>query len=141
MSPLYVYVFILFCVIIFSLPELKAKVTFLIRLLSVCLSVRPSVNFSHFQHLFQNHLTNFNQILHKAPLGKWNSKFWKLRISPFTRGDNYWTFLWNFQKCSSQEPFSQESWSLCGSILTKCKFKIGKIMTRGRVRLKWGSNF
>ena len=40
----------------FSSPELKAQVSFSDHLLSVvCLSVCPSVNFSHFHLLLQNH--------------------------------------------------------------------------------------
>ena len=51
---------------IFSSPELKAQVSFSDHLssvvcLSVCLSVRPSVNFSYFRLLLMNHRANFNQ--------------------------------------------------------------------------------
>ena len=54
--------------IVFSLPELKAQVSFSDRLFSVIrLYVCLSVNFSHF-HLLKNHLANFNQTSHKAPL-------------------------------------------------------------------------
>ena len=46
----------------FSSPELKAQVSFSDRLSSVvCLSVRPSVNFSYFQLLLKNHWDNLNQ--------------------------------------------------------------------------------
>ena len=60
---------------VFSSPELKAQVSFSDHLSSVvcpsvCLSVRPSVKFSHFHLLLQNHWTNFNQTWHKASLGK-----------------------------------------------------------------------
>ena len=64
---------------IFSSPELKAQVSFSDHLSSVvclsvcpfvCLSVRPSVNFSHFHLLLQNHWANFNHTWHKAPLVK-----------------------------------------------------------------------
>ena len=37
-------------------------------------SVRRSINFSNFQHLFKNYLANFNQTWHKLSLGKGNSK-------------------------------------------------------------------
>ena len=56
---------------IFSSPKLKAQVSFSGHVLSVvCLSVYPSVNFSHFWVLFQNHLANFNETWHKISLGK-----------------------------------------------------------------------
>ena len=72
---------------VFSSPELKAQVSFSDRLLSVvCLSVCPSVNFSHFQLLFQNHWTNFNQTWHKASLGGGDSIFFKCRATPSSKG-------------------------------------------------------
>ena len=47
---------------VFSSPELKAQVSFSDHLSSVvCLSIRLSVNFSHFHRLLQNHWANFNQ--------------------------------------------------------------------------------
>ena len=60
---------------VFSSPELKAQVSFSDHLSSVvclsvhpsvCLSVRLSVNFSHFHLLLQNHWANFNQTWHKV---------------------------------------------------------------------------
>ena len=66
---------------VFSSPELKAQVSFSDHLssvcLSVCLSVRPSVNFSHFHLLLQNHWANFNQTWHKASLGEGDSSLFK----------------------------------------------------------------
>ena len=63
---------------LFSSPELKAQVSFSDHLssvvcLSVRLSVRPSVNFSHFHLLLQNHWANFNQAWHKVSLGEGDS--------------------------------------------------------------------
>ena len=56
-------------VLFFSSPELKALVSFSDHLSSVvCLSVRLSVNISHFHLLLQNHWANFNQTLHKVSL-------------------------------------------------------------------------
>ena len=43
----------------------------------VCLSVRPSVNFSYFRLLLQNHWANFNQTWHKASLGEGDSSLFK----------------------------------------------------------------
>ena len=60
--------------LIFSSPELKAQVSFSDHPYS---GVRPSVNFSHFQLLLNNHWANFNQSWHKASLGKGNSKLLK----------------------------------------------------------------
>ena len=45
--------------------------------LSVGLSIRLSVNFSHFHLLLQNHWTTFNQSWHKASLGKGDSCLFK----------------------------------------------------------------
>ena len=57
----------------------KLKWVFLIAFLpsSVCLSVRPSVNFSYFWLLLQNHWANFNQTWHKASLSEWDLIFFK----------------------------------------------------------------
>ena len=67
---------------VLSSPELKAQVSFSDHLssvvyLSVCLSVRLSVNFSHFHLLLQNHRANFNQTWHKASLGEGDSSLFK----------------------------------------------------------------
>ena len=91
---------ILFCLIVCYLAHLswKLKWAFLIDRLSsvvclsiclsvylfVCLSVRPSVNFSYFR-LLKNHWANFNQTWHKASLGKRGYK----GPFPILRGDNY----------------------------------------------------
>ena len=69
-------------VIVFSSPELKAQVSFSDHLLSVvCLSVRlsfrPSVNFSHFHLILQNHWANFNQTWHKSSFGEGDLSFFK----------------------------------------------------------------
>ena len=65
--------------IVFSSHELKAQVSFSDRLSSVCpsVSVHPSINFSYFQHLLQNHWANFNQTWHKASLRKGDSSLFK----------------------------------------------------------------
>ena len=63
---------------VFSSPELKAQVSFSDHLSSVvCLSVRLSVNFSHFHLLLQNHWANFNQTWHKASLDEGDSSLLK----------------------------------------------------------------
>ena len=67
---------------IFSSPELIAQVSFSDYLssvvcLSVRMSVRPSVNFSQFHLLLQNHWANLNQTWHKASLGKGDSSLFK----------------------------------------------------------------
>ena len=54
--------------------------------LSVCVSVRPSINFSHFHLLLQNHWANFNQTWHKASLGEGDSSLFKWRAPPFCKG-------------------------------------------------------
>ena len=54
--------------------------------LSVCPSIRLSVNFSHFHLLLQNHWANFNQTWHKASLGEGNSSLFKRRALPFSKG-------------------------------------------------------
>ena len=66
--------------LVFSSPELKAQVSFSDHLsfgvcLYVRLSVRPSVNFSYFLLLLQNHWANFNQTLYKASLGEGDPNF------------------------------------------------------------------
>ena len=64
--------------LVFSSPELKAQVSFSDHLSSVvCLSVRLSINFSHFHLLLQNHWDNFNQTWHKASLGEGDSSLFK----------------------------------------------------------------
>ena len=72
--------------VVFSSPELKAQVSFSDHLSSVvclsvrpsvCLSVRLSVNFTHFHLLLQNHWAKFNQTWHKASLGKGDSSLFK----------------------------------------------------------------
>ena len=69
----------------------KLKWAFLIACcLSVRLSVCPSENFSHFQLLLQNHLANFNQTCHKASVGEGDSSLFKWRVTPFSRGRQYW---------------------------------------------------
>ena len=75
---------------IFSSPELKAQVSFSDHLssvvcLSVSLSVRLSVNFSHFHLLLQNHWTNFNQTWHKAFLGEGDSSLFKWSAPPISK--------------------------------------------------------
>ena len=74
--------------ILFSSPELKAQVSFSDHLSSVVcrLSVRLSVNFSHFHLLLQNHWANFNQTWHKASLGEVDSSLYKRRAPPFSKG-------------------------------------------------------
>ena len=59
----------------------KLKWAFLIafRPPSVCLSVRPSVNFSYFQLLLKNHWAISNQTWHKAFFGKGDSVLFKWR--------------------------------------------------------------
>ena len=70
----------------------KLKWAFLItcRPSSVCLSLRPFVNFSHFHLLLQNHWANFNQTWHKASLGEGDSSLFEWRVPSFSklRGDN-----------------------------------------------------
>ena len=65
----------------------KLKWAFLItcRPSSVC----PSVNFSHFHLLLQNHWANFNQTWHKASLGEGDSSLLSKGPHPFPRRDNY----------------------------------------------------
>ena len=74
------------CVIECLLAHLswKLKWAFLItcRPSSVC----PSVNFSHFHLLLQNHWANFNQTWHKASLGEGDSSLIKWRAPPFSKG-------------------------------------------------------
>ena len=73
--------------LLFSSPELKAQVSFSDHLSSVvCLSVRLSVNFSHFHLLLQNHWGKFNQTWHKASLGEGDSSLFKWRAPPFSKG-------------------------------------------------------
>ena len=66
----------------------KLKWAFLItcRLSSVFLSVRLSVNFSHFHLLLQNHWANYNQTWHKVSLGCGDSSLFKWRAKPFPKG-------------------------------------------------------
>ena len=89
--------------VIFSSPELKAQVTFLIACCSSSLwpSIQLSVNCSHF-HLFpQNQLVNFKQTKHKNPWMKGIQDCTDEVISPFTKGDKnkkteiYWQNLKN----------------------------------------------
>jgi hypothetical protein len=63
----------------------KLKWAFLIAfcLLSVCPSVCKLL---HFQLLLQNHWANFNQTWHKWFLGGWDSKLFKWRGLPFSKG-------------------------------------------------------
>ena len=79
---------------LFSSPELKAQVSFSDHLssvvcLSVCPSVRLSVNFSHFHLLLPNHWANFNQTWHNESLGEGDSICSNEGPCPFPRGDNY----------------------------------------------------
>ena len=73
--------------IIFSSPELKVQVGS-----SDCLSsvvsptVCPSVNFSHFHLLLQNHSAIFNQTWLKAFLGGGDSSLFKWRATLFFKG-------------------------------------------------------
>ena len=62
---------------------------------SMCLSVRLSVNFSHFHLLLQNHWAIFNQIWHNVSLGEGYSSFFmgegdsslfKWTVLPFSKG-------------------------------------------------------
>ena len=72
---------------IISSPELKAQVSFSDHLSSVvCLSVRLSVNFSHFHLLLQNHWANFNQTWHKVSQGEGDSNLFKWRAMSFPKG-------------------------------------------------------
>ena len=67
---------------VFTTPELKAQVSFLITycLSSICLSV----NFSYFHFTLQNHLAKFNRTWHKASLGEGNSSLFNWRCNyPF----------------------------------------------------------
>jgi hypothetical protein len=79
---------------IFSSPELKAKVNYSDRLLSVvrlsvCLSVCPSVcKLLHFRLLLQNHWANFNQTWHKSFLGEGIQVCSNEGDCPSPRGDN-----------------------------------------------------
>ena len=66
----------------------KTQVSFSDHLSSVCLSVRPSVNFSHFQFLLQNNWANFNQTWHRSYLGEEDSSLFKEGPRPSQRGDN-----------------------------------------------------
>ena len=63
--------------------------------LSVCPSVRPSVNFSYFRPLLKNHWANCNQTRHKASLGKGDSSFQMkgptLLQGKIIRLQNHWT--------------------------------------------------
>ena len=71
----------------FNSPELKAQVSLPDRLSSVVrLSVRLSVNFSHFHLLLQNHWANFNQTGHIASLGERDSSLFKWKALPFSKG-------------------------------------------------------
>ena len=73
--------------LVFSSHELKAQMSISDYLSSdVCLSVRLSVNFSHFRLLLQNHSANFNQIWHNASLGEGNSSLLKWSTTPFSKG-------------------------------------------------------
>ena len=67
----------------------RLKKTFLIKispLSMVVVIIIVVVNFSHFHLLLQNHLANFNQTWHKAPLGKGDSSFFKWTALPFSKG-------------------------------------------------------
>ena len=67
-----------YILLVLSSPELKAHMSFSDHLSSVvCLSIRLSVNFSHFHLLLQNHWANFNQTWHKASLGEGDSSLFK----------------------------------------------------------------
>ena len=73
----------------FSSLDLKAQVSKSDRLSPVCLSVRPSLNFSHVRLLFQDHGANFNQTWQKAFIGEGDSRLLNEGQHPFLRGDNY----------------------------------------------------
>ena len=105
----------------------KLKWAFLIafRPSSVC----PSVNFSYFRLLLQNHWANFNQTCHKASLGEGNSSLFKWRAPPFSKGRllrNSENKLTKFKK-SSPEPLSQFQPNLAQSILGWRGFKFVQI--------------
>ena len=71
---------------ILSSPELKVQVSFSDRLsFVVCLSARPSLNFSYFRHLLKNHWAKFNQTWHKASLVEGDSSLLKWRAPPFCK--------------------------------------------------------
>jgi hypothetical protein len=55
-----------------SSSELKAHGSLLI---TYCPSLCQSLNFSHFELLFQNHWSSFKQIWHKSYMGKGHSFF------------------------------------------------------------------
>ena len=83
----------------FSSPELKWKLKWAFLIACCVSSIIPSVNFSHFQHLLQNHWTNFNHTWHETSLGGVDSNLFKWRAPPFERGDNservklYWKYF------------------------------------------------
>ena len=54
--------------LVFSSPEPKAQVGFLITICPLSFVVVVVVNFSHFLLLLQNHWTNFNETWYKASL-------------------------------------------------------------------------
>ena len=53
---------------------------------SVHLTVSPSINFSHFHLLFQNHRDNFNQTWHKASFCEGDSSLFKWRALTLFKG-------------------------------------------------------
>jgi hypothetical protein len=74
--------------LLFSSPELKAQVSYSDRQLFVVhLSCRPSVcKLFHFWLLLQNHWANYNKTWHKSFLGGGDSKLFKWRGLPFSKG-------------------------------------------------------
>ena len=81
--------------------------------------VFPSVNFSHFHFLLQNHWTNFNQTWHKASMGDRDSiqVYSNKRPRPFLRGDNNEIDYRHSKKSFSQEPVGQFQSNMAQSIL------------------------
>ena len=66
--------------------SLRLKWAFLITICQLSVVVVVVVNFSYFHLLLQNHRANFNQTLHNASLGKWDSNSFTWRAPPFSKG-------------------------------------------------------
>jgi hypothetical protein len=75
--------------VLFSSPELKAQVSYSDRLLSVCLSVRLSVNFYIFDFFFRTTEPILTKLGSNHPWGEGILNFSNEGDCPSPRGDNH----------------------------------------------------